>query len=139
MVRVSDPDTAYRVLRALDMGRYIFYLQAFVPHGRQDLRLFCIGGQIVAAMRRRGNHWKTNVAQGARAESMEPDAELVSLALEATAVLGADYAGVDILPTESGGYSVIEVNGIPGWRGLQTATGVDAADLLVAQILTEMG
>jgi len=26
---------------------------------------------------------------------------------------------------------VIEVNGIPGWRGLQTATGIDVAGALV--------
>jgi glutathione synthase/RimK-type ligase-like ATP-grasp enzyme len=42
---------------------------------------------------------------------------------------------VDILPLEGGGYSVIEVNGIPGWRGLQAATGVDVADRLVEHVL----
>lgn len=138
MVRVSDPDTAYRVLRALEMGRYVFYLQAFVPHGLEDLRLFCLGGRVLAAMRRRGSNWKTNVAQGAAAEAIQVEGEPASLALRAAAVLAADYAGVDILPLASGGYTVIEINGIPGWRGLQAATGVDAADHLVAHVLEEM-
>ena len=138
MVRVSDPDSAYRALRALELGRYIYYLQDFVPHGQQDLRLFCLGGRVLAAMRRRGSGWKTNMAQGATAEAMEPDRELTDLALRATAVLGADYAGVDILPLASGGYTVIEVNGIPGWRGLKEATGIAAAEHLVAHVLEQM-
>jgi len=60
------------------------------------------------------------------------------MALRATQVLGADYAGVDILPIEGGGYTVVEVNGIPGWRGLKAATGVDAAEHVVDYILNEV-
>ena len=41
--------------------------------------------------------------------------------------VGADYAGVDLLPADDGGVFVLEVNGIPGWQGLQQATGVDVA------------
>jgi RimK family alpha-L-glutamate ligase len=131
MVRVSDPDTAYRVFRALELGRYVYYLQEFVPHGREDIRTFVIGSEVVAAMVRRGNSWKTNISQGASAEPLAVDDELKAISLRATRVLGAEYAGVDILPLESGGYTVLELNGIPGWRGLQSATGVDVAELLV--------
>ena len=135
MVRVSDPDIAHRVFRALELCRYVYYLQEFVPHGRQDIRVFVAGGQAVAAMVRRGETWKTNVAQGAKAEPLALDDELREMALRAARALGADYAGVDILPIEGGGYTVIEVNGIPGWRALQAATGVDVADRLVEYVL----
>ncbi len=136
MVRVSDPDTAYRVFRALELGRYVYYLQEFVPHGREDIRAFVIGGEVVAAMVRRGNSWKTNIAQGASAEPLEMDDGLKAITLRATRALGAEYAGVDLLPLESGGYTVLELNGIPGWRGLQAATGVDIAELLVNHVRT---
>jgi len=33
IVRVSDIDTAYRVFKALELGRYVYCLQEFVPHG----------------------------------------------------------------------------------------------------------
>ena len=135
MVRVSDPDIAHRVFRALELCRYVYYLQEFVPHGRQDIRVFVVGGRAVAAMVRRGETWKTNVAQGAKAEPLALDDELREMALRAARALGADYAGVDILPIEGGGYTVIEVNGIPGWRALQAATGVDVADRLVEYVL----
>jgi RimK family alpha-L-glutamate ligase len=135
IVRISDPDTAYRVFRALELGRYVYYLQEFVDHGSEDIRVFVIGQQAIAAMMRQGKTWKTNVAQGAKATALEPDPELRRLALRASQALGAEYAGVDILPIAGGGYTVIEVNGIPGWRGLEAATGVDAAERLVDHVL----
>jgi glutathione synthase/RimK-type ligase-like ATP-grasp enzyme len=54
------------------------------------------------------------------------------LCVEAAEVLGADYAGVDLLRAADGREYVLELNGIPGWRGLQEATGADVAAALVA-------
>jgi ribosomal protein S6--L-glutamate ligase/tetrahydromethanopterin:alpha-L-glutamate ligase len=138
MTRVSDPDTAYRVFRALELGRYIYYLQEFIPHHQEDIRVFVIGGEAVAAMVRRGESWKTNVAQGAEARALTLDDELRELSTRAADALGADYAGVDILPTEDGDYTVIEINGIPGWQGLADATGINVAENLVAYVLEEV-
>jgi ribosomal protein S6--L-glutamate ligase/tetrahydromethanopterin:alpha-L-glutamate ligase len=138
IVRVSDPDTAYRVFRALELSRYVYYLQEYVPHGREDIRVFVVGQEVISAMVRRGETWKTNVAQGAKAEALTPDDELRNMALQAGQALGADYAGIDILPTEDGGYIVIEVNGIPGWRGLRAATGVDVAGWVIDYVLSEV-
>jgi glutathione synthase/RimK-type ligase-like ATP-grasp enzyme len=38
---------------------------------------------------------------------------------------------VDLLPSVDGGVFVLEVNGIPGWQGLQRATGTDVSSVLV--------
>lgn len=138
MVRVSDPDIAHRVFRALDLGQYVYYLQTFVPHDQQDVRVFVVGGEAVAGIARRGETWKTNVAQGAEAVPLSLDSELRRLSEQAARALGADYAGVDLLPAQEGGYVLIEVNGIPGWQGLQGATGVDIAGLLVDYVLREI-
>jgi RimK family alpha-L-glutamate ligase len=138
MARVSDPDTAYRVFRALELGRYIYYLQEFIPHHKEDIRVFVIGGEAIAAMVRRGETWKTNVARGAAAGAFTLDDELRELSTRAADAVGADYAGVDILPAEDGHYTVIEVNGIPGWQGLAEATGIDVAEHLVAHVLEEV-
>ena len=97
MVRISDPDTAYRALRALELGRYVYYLQEFVPHGCEDIRVFVAGQQVVAAMVRQGRTWKTNIAQGAQAVPLSPDASLSDLACRAAQTVGADYAGVSRL------------------------------------------
>jgi RimK family alpha-L-glutamate ligase len=135
MIRVSDRDTAYRVFRALELGRYVYYLQVYVPHGCEDIRVFVVGDTAVAAMMRRGETWKTNISNGARAERLRPDKMLADMSIRAAKVLGAEYAGVDILPIEGGGYSLIEVNTIPGWKGLKKATGFDAAEYLADFVL----
>lgn len=135
MVRVTDSDSAFRVFKALELGNYIYYLQQYVPHNCEDIRVFVIGGEVAAAMLRRGKDWKTNIANGATATPLVLDATLREMSIEAARLLGAFYVGVDILPLERGGYALIEVNGIPGWQGLQSATGIDLAELLIDHIL----
>ena len=139
MVRISDIDTAYRTIRALELGRYVYCLQEFVPHGCEDIRVFVVGGKVAAAMVRQGQTWKTNIAQGAKASPLDPDDRLRELSILATQSLGALYAGVDIIASDGGEYKMIEVNGIPGWRKLQEVTGVDLAEHLVDYVLSETG
>jgi RimK family alpha-L-glutamate ligase len=135
MARVCDEDTAYRVFRALELSHYVFYLQEFIPHANWDIRTFVVGHEVVAAMVRRADTWKTNVARGARAEPLTPDGELRQLSLRASRALGAEYAGVDVLKAESGGYYLTEVNGIPGWRGLQSTADVNIAEKIVEHVM----
>src|SRR5262245_1021630 len=113
ILRVSDPELAWRVFRALRQQRAVIYLQEFVPHGRQDLRLFVVGGEVIAAARRAGESWRTNVAAGAAPLPHRPSAAEDEMARRAARVVGADYAGVDLLPAEDGRLLVSEVNGIP--------------------------
>ena len=64
-----------------------------------------------------------------------PD-EWAQLAVRAAALVGADYAGVDLLPARDGRIFVLEVNGIPGWEGFQKATGIDVAGAIVGQLVS---
>ena len=138
IVRITDVDCAHRVFKALELGNYVYYLQEYVPHNSEDIRVFVINGEPIAAMVRRGKNWKTNMANGASASPLVLDDTLRRMSIEAVRALDAVYAGVDILPCEGGGYMLIEVNGIPGWRGLQAATGIDVPELLVDHILNGM-
>ncbi len=116
----------------------VYYLQRFVHCsgvGFSDKRVFVINGQVVAAMRRRGKYWLNNVAQGASCEEINLNPELAELAIKATGALGMDYAGVDIIQDKDGRYSVIEVNSIPAWKGLQSVCKLNIAQLLVDDLL----
>ncbi|MGI6598051.1 MAG: RimK family alpha-L-glutamate ligase [bacterium] len=135
MVRVSDPDVAQRVFRALDLGGYVFYLQQYVPHDNWDIRAFVLGKKVIAAMTRAGCSWKTNLAQGAEATWRILSSEEKELALKAAGCLGADYAGVDLLWSQKGQLFVLEVNGIPGWQGLQSVCSVDIAGALADYVV----
>jgi ribosomal protein S6--L-glutamate ligase len=132
MLRVADPDTAWRAFRTLERLQAVLYLQRFIPHPGWDLRLFVIGGRVLTAMRRRANGgWRTNVAQGGRAEPVEVGPAQAELALRAAAAVGAPVAGVDLLPGTDGTWYVLEVNAVPGWRALAPVSGVDVAAALV--------
>jgi RimK family alpha-L-glutamate ligase len=133
MVRVSDPETALRVVRALDQIKSVFYVQRTIDHSGRDLRIFVVGGRVIGAIERRApaGEWRTNVAIGGSATAVAVTHEIEGIALTAAAAVGADYAGVDVLPARDGSAYVLEVNGIPGWQGLQQATGVDVAGAIV--------
>jgi len=135
MARISDLDIAYRTFRALELVRSVYYLQEYVPHGSRDIRAFVVADRVVAAMVRHGESWKSNVAQGAVVESVELPPELANLAVRAARVVEADYAGVDLLPHGDGEWFVLEVNGIPGWQGLQRTTSLNVAGAVADLVL----
>jgi ribosomal protein S6--L-glutamate ligase len=132
MVRVSDPELAWRTFRTLERTQSLLYVQQFIRHPGWDLRVFIVGGDVLATMRRDArDDWRTNVAQGgtARVAEMSPEAE--RLALRAAEAVGAPIAGVDLLPGPHGEWYVIEVNAVPGWRALAPVSGVDVAAAIV--------
>ena len=49
----------------------------------------------------------------------------------AAASIEAEHSGVDLLTGRDGKTYVLDVNGIPGWEGLQRATGLDVAGAIV--------
>jgi RimK family alpha-L-glutamate ligase len=139
MVRAADEETAYRVLRAWELNRCIYYIQEYLPHFQEDIRAFVIGDEVVAAMLRRGSGWKTNFSQGAAVQPVELSEEMRELSLKATRVIGLDYAGVDLMKAEDGRTYVVEINSIPGWRGLQKTTTRNVAGRIIDHVLSEIG
>jgi RimK family alpha-L-glutamate ligase len=136
LVRVSDPELAVRIVRPLEQMRAVFYVQRTLAHEGRDVRVFVVGGRVLGAIEREApdGDWRSNVARGGRARAIDLPGAWADLALRAAAAVGADYAGVDLLPARDGTTYVLEVNGIPGWQGLQRATGVDVASALVAHL-----
>jgi RimK family alpha-L-glutamate ligase len=132
MVRITDEEIAWRTFRTLERLQAVLYVQRFVPNPGWDLRAFVIGNRVIAAMRRhaRGD-WRTNVAQGGRTEAVTLTVDEERLTLAAARAVGTPVAGVDLLPRPDGGYDVLEVNAVPGWRALGPATGVDVATEII--------
>src|SRR3954468_19712236 len=134
MARVEDRDVAQRVFRALEIERAVYYLQETLAHDGVDIRAMVVGDRVVGAIERVATSWRANLARGARARPITLDEQCARLCVQAAAALGADYAGVDLLRADDGRDYVIEVNGIPGWRGVERATGVDVAAALVEHL-----
>lgn len=137
MVRVSDVELARRTFRTLERLGAVLYVQQAIAHPGHDLRAFVLGDRVLGAIRRHadGSDWRTNVAQGGRAERCELSAEIEQMAVRAARAVGAEMAGVDLLPDL--GHErllVVEVNAVPGWRALAGATGIDVAAELLAHL-----
>jgi hypothetical protein len=71
----------------------------------------------------------------ARAKAAIASQELIDLAVRSTSCIGADYAGVDIIQAQDGGFLVLEVNSMPAWNGLQAVSRQNIADHLVGAFL----
>lgn len=117
--------------------RGVYYLQRMLETGAgwYDWRVLVIGGRAVAAMRREANDWVTNVAKGASCHPESLTLELASLAERAVRAVGAQYGGVDLMRDRSGRLWVLEVNGVPAWRGLQQVSELDLAGALADGLL----
>ena len=116
----------------------LYYLQRYVGvdrNGYHDFRLLVSRGRVVAAMMRHSTHWITNVKRGGKPVAAMPDSTMKDLALAATAAVGADFAGVDIIHDAEGHPSVLEVNSMPAWSGLQRTTTVDIAAALAGDLV----
>jgi RimK family alpha-L-glutamate ligase len=138
MVRIQDPEMAWRTFRTLERLQCVLYLQKYIAHPGWDLRAFVIDGRVVAAMRRKVNGgWRTNVAQGGAAEAIRLTEGQQELAVRAAAAVQAPLAGVDLLPGPAGEMYVLEVNAVPGWRALAPATGVDIAVLILRFLICQ--
>ncbi|MFN2433510.1 MAG: RimK family alpha-L-glutamate ligase [Gemmatimonadota bacterium] len=111
-------------------------IQEFVAESRgRDLRALVIGGEVVAAMRREAKlgEFRSNIHRGGKGTRVELGAVYRRAAIEATRVMGLDVAGVDMLESVVGP-KVIEINASPGFEGLEAATGVDIAGLLIERV-----
>ena len=133
-VRLVDTDKLPLPMDAFVGGT--FYLQSLIK-ANHDYRVFVVNNQAVAAMRRTGEGWLHNVAQGAQCESCN-DSDVLAIALEAAQVLDIAYCGVDVIRDENGRLFVLEVNSIPAWRGLQGVTEINIAEVLVDDFLSKI-
>jgi ribosomal protein S6--L-glutamate ligase len=137
LVRVSDPELAWRTFRTLERLNAVLYVQRYVRNPGHDVRAFVLGRRLLGAMRRYAavGEWRTNVAVGGQPEACTLDDEAERLALRSASAIGASMAGVDLLPDlETGRWTVLEVNAVPGWKALGAATGVDVASAILAEL-----
>jgi ribosomal protein S6--L-glutamate ligase len=127
ITRLNDESLALRAFKMLAQLGAVLYLQEFIPHEGCDLRILVLGDRVLGMRRRNPNDWRTNISRGAVGEPWERDDNLAALAHRAAAAVGAPWAGVDLLPARDGSIYVLEVNAVPGWKGLGQTLNFDIA------------
>lgn len=102
-------------------------IQEYIDLPNRDIRTLVIGDEVVGAMYRYrpSDDWRTNVALGGQPVSAYLNEELKEISLKAAEAIGGGVVSVDVFETETGSYLVNEVNGVPEFKGLMQAIGVD--------------
>ena len=113
----------------------VFYMQLLIE-AKHDYRVFVVNHQVVAAMKRTGETWLHNVAQGAKCKVTQ-ESDVLEIAIKAAITLNIAYCGVDVIRDKTGKCWVLEVNSIPAWRGLQSVTETNIAQVLVDDFLSK--
>ncbi|MCP3142424.1 ATP-grasp domain-containing protein [Pyxidicoccus xibeiensis] len=109
-------------------------MQEYVKSSGQDVRVLVVGGQAVAAVRRRPRPGRLahTLNKGARLEAIELSPGQRAIAEKATRLVGLEVAAVDMLDVQ-GQPKVFEVNSSPALPEMEAATGMDLATLIIAR------
>lgn len=102
-------------------------LQEYIESSRgRDLRVFTVGGKVVACMERkaRRNEFKANFSQGAEVLSHPITSEIEWLGIETSRLLDVEVGGIDLLFKDNK-FLVCEANTSPGFRGIESCCDVD--------------
>ena len=97
-----------------------------------SVRAVLTGGQLIAVTERRAAppEWRSNIAGGAAQRRVELTGEERDLVRGATAALGLEHAGVDLLRTRAGP-RVLEVNACPDFTSMQPHYRADLAEAVL--------
>jgi ribosomal protein S6--L-glutamate ligase len=128
VMRIRDAKEAGPIIDTLSELDQMICLQKFLPNPGEDIRVFLIDSEVVAAMKRKAapNEWRSNIHIGGHGISHRPTKQEAETAIRAAEAVGVEIAGVDLISVDNKPY-VIEVNASPGFRGLLAATGINAA------------
>ncbi|MDJ1506483.1 30S ribosomal protein S6--L-glutamate ligase [Xanthocytophaga agilis] len=111
-------------------------VQEFIGEANgSDIRAFVVNGKVIGAMRRQSKlgDFRSNLHRGGKGESIKLSKAEKDTAIAAAEAMGLGIAGVDMLPSHRGPL-VIEVNSSPGLEGIEAATGIDIADMIIQYV-----
>ncbi len=138
VMRVREEPLAWTVFATLERIDAVIYLQQFIPPGGRDLRLLVIGEEVWGIRREAPTGWRTNVSQGGRSRAVTIDDGQRSRARHIATALGIEIGSVDLIDAEDGCPRVLEVNGVPGWKGAQAALGIELAEPMLGHIVRRL-
>ena len=136
VVLADTKRSAKSVVEAFRGAGVNILLQEFIKEaGGTDIRAIVIGGKVVAAMKRTGadGDFRSNLHRGGSAELVKLSPEERSTAIRSAKAMGLNVCGVDMLRANHGPV-VMEVNSSPGLEGVEKATGLDIAGMIIEHI-----
>lgn len=138
VVLAETTASAKSIIEAFSAASVNIMVQEYIKEAEgSDIRAFVIAGEVVAAMKRTGKagDFRSNLHRGGKAEAVELSHLERDTAIRAAEVVGLNACGVDLLRSRRGPV-VVEVNSSPGLQGIEAASGVDIAGLIISFLET---
>ena len=136
VVLAETTKAAESVINAFKSVKTNILVQEFIKEANgQDIRCFVVNGKVVASMQRQAEkgEFRANIHQGGTASTIKITTEERKLAIKAAKILDLPVAGVDIIRSNKGPL-LLEVNSSPGLEGIEGATGLDIANIMMESI-----
>ena len=136
VVLAETDKAAESVINAFKSVQTNILVQEFIKEANgQDIRCFVVKGKVVASMQRQAakGEFRANIHQGGKASKIKITSEERKLAIKAAKILDLPVAGVDIIRSNKGPL-LLEVNSSPGLEGIENATGLDIANIMIESI-----
>lgn len=125
-VHLVTDETELRSLYSELIMRPHLYQEFIEESSGRDLRVVVVGGKAVAWMKRESDDFRSNVELGGKGSVCDLPDDFRAAAEKAAAVLGLDYAGVDLLFGKDGPV-LCEVNSNAHFGEMERVTGVNVA------------
>ncbi|MGK5082760.1 RimK family alpha-L-glutamate ligase [Bdellovibrionota bacterium FG-1] len=130
---VHTPVSLGSVLDTLHGLEQEVMIQRFISEAAgRDYRAFVIGDKVVAAMMRTApeGEFRSNIHRGGEGSLVRLNKEYEKAAIRAAKILGLEIAGVDLMESHEGPL-ILEVNSSPGFEGIEKATGLNIAAMMI--------
>ncbi|MFT5130749.1 MAG: ribosomal protein S6--L-glutamate ligase [Rhodothermales bacterium] len=137
VILAESAKVAEAIIETLQSTKQSVLIQKFVAESKgKDVRAFVVGDKVIGAMRRTavGQEFRSNVHRGGRTETIALTPEYEKTAVRAAHIMGLQVAGVDMLEGTDGP-QVMEVNSSPGLEGIEKATGLDIAGIVIDHLM----
>lgn len=128
MLLLTDGPDVLKTVEAYHNEHPIMYIQQRLDLQGKDMGIAFLGGRYLATYARvkGAGAWNTTTRSGGHYEAYDPPEALIALAHKAQAPFGLDFTCVDVAETPQGPI-VFEVSAFGGFRGIEIASGIDAA------------
>jgi ribosomal protein S6--L-glutamate ligase len=126
-------NAARSIIQAFGGANTNILVQEYIKEAAgEDIRCIVVGDKVVASMKRRGvdGDFRSNIHRGGTAENVKITPDERATAVNAAKAMGLNVCGVDMLRSHQGPV-VMEVNSSPGLKGVEYATKLDVAGLII--------
>jgi len=140
MMLIKAEDYAKEEIESFKESNSIMYIQKKINlQGSKDLGIVFLGGEYLTTYARCGSEtsWNTTTHNGGKYKPYAPSKEVIAMAKKAQDLFGLDFTCVDVAETDEGAF-IFEVSAFGGFRGIQVASEMDAANLYLDYVLNKL-